>query len=506
LVSASVAVWRTPPPESVRDTTLVTGAITDAGGAFRVEGLRPGRFRIVVSFVGYETERVEDVVLRPRGTMEADVGTVALAPDVEALDGVEVEAEREQVSVQIDRTVYNTADDPVAAGGTATNVLETIPSVDVDVDGNVSLRGSGNVAVLINGKPAPVSSEFIAAYLQSLPAGSIERVEVIPNPSARYEPDGMGGIINIVLKEEVDRGLGGTASAGADSRGGYSGTALLTYGGGPWNLSGSYGLRQENDGGGGSSFAQNLADTPVTFLDQVEDEEEDETSHNFNLSADYALGDRTALSSSVQFGVRDEAELEVNDFLRLDDERDPTLAYERLVEEVSDRRTFDARLGFRHDFGRGAGAPDGRPADEAAHTLEVEVRYDRSVNDDDETYDQRLLSAAADAGDDIREYQLSTRERDRDEASLEVDYVRPLGDFRLEAGYKGDLETQYQSLFVETRDEATGAFEPDADLNNTFDYEQQVHAAYLQLAREFGPLGLQAGLRAETAQTTFALL
>ena len=497
--TASVAVWRVP-RQADRDTTLVTGAITDDRGAFRIESIPPGQYRVDVSFVGYASQRVEDVRIT-RDARTAELGTLALAADVEQLEGVEVRAEREQVSVQIDRTVYNTADDPVTAGGNATNVLETIPSVDVDVDGNISLRGSGNVAVLVNGKPAPVSSEFVSAYLQSLPANSIERVEVIPNPSARYEPEGMSGIINIVLKENVDRGIGGTVAVGLDSRGGYNGTGTLTYGRGPLNLSGSYGFRQENDGGGGSSFAVNRFDDPLTYLDQVEDEDEDETSHNLNLSADYALTDRTSLTAGTQFGLRDETEIETNDFLELDATQDPMLAYERIVEENSDRQNADFRLGLRHDFG----ANTGRGArDETPHTLDVEARYNVSTNEDDEIYDQNLLSG--DPASDIREYQLSRTEDDRDEASLEVNYVRPLGRFRVEAGYKGDLETQVESFFAETRDETTGTFEPDEDLNNTFDFEQQVHAGYLQAAREFGPLGVQLGLRAETALTTFSLL
>jgi len=494
--TSSVAVWRVPRPGSDRDTSLVTGTISDADGAFRVEGIPAGRFYVDVSHVGYISTRVEDVQIDRRSRL-VELGDIVIAADVELLEGVEVEAEREQVSVQIDRTVYNTADDPAAAGGTATTVLETIPSVDVDVDGNISLRGSGNVAVLINGKPAPVPSDFVAAYLKSLPAGTIERVEVIPNPSARYEPDGMSGIINIVLKENVDRGIGGTVAVGGDSRGGYNGTMTLSYGKGPWNLSGSYGFRQEEGVGGGSSFAENLFASPVTFLDQTEDEDEEETSHNGTLNIDYALTKRTSFSASAQYGVRDETEIETNAFLELDAGEDPTLAYERIVEELSDRQTADFRLGARHDFGaRG----------ETSHTLDIEGRYNTSVNDGDENYDQQLIDAFGGGGGDLAQLQLTTRERDREEASFEVNYVRPLGDIRIEAGYKGELETNFQSLFSETFDEATGAYVPDDDLNNTFDFEQQIHAGYVQAAREFGSFGVQLGLRAETAQTTFSLL
>ena len=156
----------------------------------------------------------------------------------------------------------------------------------------------------------------------------------------------------------------------------------------------------------------------------------------------------------------------------------------------------DFRLGARHDFGT---------RDETPHTLDVEARYNTSLNDGDENYDQRLVDAFESGPQDLAQLQLTARERDRDEASLELNYVRPLGAFRIEAGYKGELETQFQSLFSETLDEATGDFVSDDDLNNTFDYDQRIHAGYLQAARAFGPLGVQVGLRAETAHATFAL-
>ncbi|GIV60407.1 MAG: hypothetical protein KatS3mg043_1496 [Rhodothermaceae bacterium] len=238
IASATVGLWR------AADSSLVTGTITEQDGRFRLEGIRGGRYYVTVSFVGYATETIPDVAVEP-GNLQIDLGTIRLVTDAQMLDEVEVSAERTPMQIQIDRTVYNVADAPVAIGGTATNVLETIPSIDVDVDGNISLRGSGNVAVLINGRPAPVSSEFIAAYLRQLPAGSIDRVEVIPNPSARYEPEGMAGIINIVLKQEAELGLGGTVVAGGDSRGGYNASGTFTYGRGPLNLALTYGFRQE---------------------------------------------------------------------------------------------------------------------------------------------------------------------------------------------------------------------------------------------------------------------
>lgn len=520
IASATVGVWRS------RDSTLVTGTITQGDGRFLVEGLRDGSYYASVSFVGFATQTVSDVLLGSAGR-QVDLGTLRLEADAQLLDEVEVSAERSAFQVQIDRMVYSTADAPVAVGGTATNVLETIPSIDVDVDGNISLRGSGNVAVLINGRPAPVSAEYIATYLRQLPAGSIDRVEVMPNPSARYEPDGMGGIINIVLKEEAELGLGGTVVAGGDSQGGYNASGTFTYGRGPLNLALTYGFRQEEGLGGGTSFRINRYADPLTYFDQVEDEDESETSHLLNLSGDYQLSSKTSLNASAQAGFRSETEEEFTDFFELDAARDPRYNYRRLMIEGDDGWNTDVRLGLTHNFsgmatrragnaaaggfgggrrggfgghgGSGGGPSSGGGGNGPGHTLSVEARFDASANEGEELFTERLA-----AGDALRERQNAFTDRSHQEASFQVDYVRPLGAFRLEAGYKGDLEAIYSDLYSESA-EGSAELTPDVGLINTFDFDQQIHAAYAQLARQWGPVGVQLGVRAEAANTTFTL-
>ena len=523
VASATVGIWRS------EDSTLVTGAVTQNDGRFAVEGLRDGRYYASISFVGFATQTVSDIVIAD-GERQVDVGTIRLAPDTQMLDDVEVTAERNPVQFQIDRTVYSTADSPVAIGGTATNVLETIPSIDVDVDGNISLRGSGNVAVLINGRPAPVSTEYIATYLRQLPAGSIDRVEIIPNPSARYEPDGMAGIINIVLKEEAELGLGGTAIAGGDSQGGYNASGTFTYGRGPLNLAFTYGFRQEEGFGGGSSFRINRYADPLTYFDQVGDEDESETSHLVNLSGDYQISPRTSINASGQAGFRNETEKEFTDFFELDAFRDPLYNYQRLMTEGSEGWNTDVRLGLTHNFsgvgtrqggsggsgvgsggGRrgGFGGPGGRGGggggsssgggSGADHSLSVEARFDASGNDGAEVFTERIA-----VSDDLRERQNAFTDRNNESASVQADYARPLGGFRLEAGYKGDLESLYSDLYSESA-EGSGPLEPDEGLINTFDFDQLIHAVYAQLARQWGLVGVQVGVRAETANTTFTL-
>ena len=518
IATATVGLW------SAGDSSLVTGTITEESGRFRIEGIRGGAYYVSISFVGYASERISDVVIGPPNR-EIDLGTIALTPDTQMLDEVRVSGERATVQFQIDRTVYNTADSPVAVGGTATNVLETIPSIDVDVEGNISLRGSGNVAVLINGRPAPVTAEYIATYLRQIPSGSIERVEVIPNPSARFDPEGMGGIINIVLKEEAELGLGGTVIAGGDSQGGYNASGTFTYGRGPLNLALMYGFRQEEGFGGGTSFRINRYATPLTYFDQIEDEEESETSHLLNVSGDYQLSAKTSLNGSAQLGIRNELEKEFTDFRELDASLDPRFNFQRLMSEGDDGWNTDLRLGLTHSFSgvntrragggmpqggfrgrhggwRGRGGSDGPSSSGGGnngHILSVEARYDGSANEGEELFTENVAG-----GGELRERQNAFTDRNHKEASLQVDYVRPIGGFRLEAGYKGDRESMYSDLYSESA-EGSGPLTPDVGLINTFDYDQNIHALYAQLARQWGPIGAQVGLRAEMARTTFML-
>ena len=520
LPSAAVAVWQLPSADMPADTTLLTGAVTDAQGAFRVAGVPRGRYRVVVSFVGYGSETVEPVVVET-GSATPDLGTIRLAADAVALEAVEVTGERDRMEVQIDRTVYRVADDAAVVGGSATDALETIPSVDVDVDGNVSLRGVANVAILVNGRPAPVTRDFLAAYLRSLPAGAVERIEVIPNPSARYEPDGMGGIINIVLKQNTDLGLGGAVTVGGDSQGGYNGTGLLTYGRGPLTLAASYGLRQGFRASDGTRYRINRYDDPLTFLDQTELEDRDDFSQQLSLNADLALGRGTTLTATTQFGLQDEIEDEANAFVLLDADEATTLAYDRLGTEAEEGWNADLRLGLRHDFAGDGGRREGGPLREerrrwgrwgrdrdaggtgglGAHTLAIELRVDASDEDEASTQTETLLESG-----DVLTRQRTLEESRRQEGALQVDYARPLLGLRVEAGYKGDLEARETVFGSETLDPATGLFAPDADLASAFDFETLIHAGYLQLGRSFGALGVQAGLRAELARTTFTLL
>ncbi|HEU0299831.1 MAG TPA: carboxypeptidase regulatory-like domain-containing protein, partial [Longimicrobium sp.] len=184
LGTAQIAVW------SAADSTLVTGAVARPDGTFRIEGLRPGRYYLKISSLGFSTFTTPTVAITPQ-QRDADVGAVRLAQGAVLLEGLTVTAEAAPAGFAPDRNTYSTRDMPGTTGGNATDVLRNVPAVEVDQDGKVSLRGNQNVAVQINGRPSPMTGDQLGNFLQQLPANVVDRVEVIPNPSARYEPEGM---------------------------------------------------------------------------------------------------------------------------------------------------------------------------------------------------------------------------------------------------------------------------------------------------------------------------
>ncbi|MEM1115389.1 MAG: TonB-dependent receptor [Bacteroidota bacterium] len=523
VVLASVAVWRVSARAGV-EPFLETGAATEADGTFRVAGLSRGRYYAVVSFLGYESARTDTLRLNPRAPV-ADLGTIRLAPDAQALGGVEVAAERDRVEFQVDRTVYRIADDPLASGGSTSEALETIPSVEVDVDGNVSLRGNGNVVVLIDGRPAPVGRAFVGVYLQSLPADAVESVEVIPNPSARYEPEGSGGILNIVLKDDTELGLGGAVTLGGDSQGGYAATGLLTYGRGPLRLGATYGLRHSDREVDGDRFRINRFLDPQTTLDQETFDDRGRTSNILTLSADLEATPRTTFTANLQASTRAGAETETVSSRTLDGDGAMLSDYVRAADGESDGLNGSLRLGVRHDFegvsqenesagerprggrrgfggGRGRRGGGGSRVALGTHALSVDL----TVRASERTGDDAFTEAGVFAPDRTALEEQTTRDDGDLRATLQADYARPIGQTRLELGLQADAEQNETTLLVETRDPSTPfGFARDDGRTSAYDFDEAIVAGYLQLARDVGPLAVQAGVRGEVVRTTFAV-
>jgi outer membrane receptor protein involved in Fe transport len=485
--SAAVAVWRS------ADSTLVTGAVTLRNGQFTIENVRPGRYYLRISFLGYQTLNLPDVTIAPNN-LRADVGRVRLSESTRALDEVEVTADRELVEVGIDRTSYNVRDNPIAASGSVSELLATIPSVEVDANGTVSLRGNQNVAILVNGRPAPVSGQFLAAFLQQIPAGNIERIEVIPNPSARYEPDGMSGIINIVLRQDRSLGLNGGIVLGGGSGPTANASGNLAYQGGKWNLSSNYGFRLNERPQSGFTLRENRFLDPVTFLRQTDGGFNSNNSHVFNNSVDYRFNRTDEINTSAMFSFRDGLGESENLYAEMNALREPQRYFARLAERESDGLSSDVRVGFR------------RIRQMSKHEFTAEARVNVSSNDGFNAFRQEQRGATGLETDllPIRENDFQTSRNTN--VSAQVDYMRPVGEnSRFEVGARSGRRALDNAIGYERFDYGQNRFVERAGRSNEFEYIEDVHAAYLQAGHTLGKMQAQFGLRGELATTDFNL-
>ena len=494
LEGATVALWR----ETPSDSTLVTGAVTGANGRFSFTEVPVQSYTLRVSFVGYADRRFPDTTPN-RDEDAADLGVIRLRPQSTKAGEVEVTADRPAARIETDRTVYNTAERAVSAGGSARTVLETLPSIRIDVDGSISYRGNENVALHINGEPASLQGESLVGYLQSLPAGAVKRVEIIPNPSAKYEPEGMAGIINIVLERDLKSGWGGgfTTGARADANGRYGGNGSVNagYQSESWRFVTTYSYRRGSEEDSDERFVEQFVNGPEpesnTLVDQDGTEEELEQSHSLTSRLNYSIAELTSLNFEGTFSVRRDASDGRNverRFLRtLNGTPDSTNA--RLIEEDSGDETVDGRLSFEHAF------------EEDEHTFEAQIQYDRDFEGEDNSYTNYALRDGGALGPQ-RSTESDEVNEDEQDGTLELDYLRPLGNFELETGYKGSFRRLESDRDFRRLTGGQLLVQRQSD----FVFDEQIHAVYGILSRDMGDFGAEAGLRAEAVNTVIDVI
>lgn len=475
LEAATASLWRS------ADSSLVTGGLADLDGKFEFSGLRPGRYYVRFSIIGYRSRSVN--VELTASAPARNLGDVKLDPEDTQGSEVTVTGEREPVQVGIDRTTYNVADQAVTSGGTASDVLRTVPSVELDAEGNVSLRGSQNVAILINGRPTAIPRQFLAAYLQQLPASSIDKVEVIPNPSARYEPDGMAGMLNIVLKQNADPGLSGAVQAGGDTRGGINTSVNVNYGKGRWTTNATYGFRRNVRGSDGENLQQYLAATPNGFVETLGSDERTGLGHNLSGNVEYALAPRQTLGFQLGVSTHTGDDDDTSTYTERTGQT-VTRAYTRTGEGAEDGFDTDAALTYRNTV---------RPSE---HELVVEGRFATHDDTEDARYVQTVTSGAAFSNGLTTFTENDNEDTERRDGSVQVDYVRPVGPFKIETGAKATLR---QLNAVQT---GTQVLPTARTLDEDYSYDETIYAGYLTAGRSFGDWNAQVGLRAEQAVST----
>src|SRR5687768_3136108 len=249
----------------------VNGAVCDDKGKFVIQKIAPGTYTVTISFIGYETQTIENIKVEDKRD-DVNLGTIKLGTSSKILSEVVVQGQKQLIEERVDRTIYNAENDITTKGGDATDVLKRVPMLSVDLDGNVTLRGSQNIKVLINNKPSTIMASSVADALKQIPADEIKSVEVITSPSAKYDAEGTGGIINIITKKNTLQGATLNINSGFGNRGsnlglngnyrtGKMGFSLGGWGRANYNIDGSFENSQSTSTNGVQNLNLQSADT-----------------------------------------------------------------------------------------------------------------------------------------------------------------------------------------------------------------------------------------------------
>ena len=450
---------------NTNDPKAITGGITDQNGEFNITA-PAGTYDIKVEFISF----VPNIKKAQKLTENTSLGTIRLAMDAATLENVMVIAEKTTVEFKLDKQVYNVGKDLTVRGGTVSDVLDNVPSVSVDVEGNVALRGNDDIRILINGKPSGLVGLNSSDALRQLPAESIERVEVITSPSARYDAEGSAGIINIILRRSKLQGLNGalTANGGYPETYGLSGN--INYRTGDFNFFTTAGYN--NRGSLGNSFTKSLFPNGNTVTEtRTFDRQRKGLSGNFGL--EYYINDNTSITGSIV--IRDSNNENLS---------------ENTIVQTGEVNTTSKRFS---------------PEEEDDFTLQYSLNFDKNwENDGNLTIELQLEDSEEDEFTDIRNVGIDTQREtnqtleNQERFLAQVDFVQPIGEqHRFEAGYRGNFNELNTDYIVTQDDDNDGVFTLNTDLTNNLIYKEQINAFYTQWGSKIDKFNYLLGLRLE---------
>lgn len=462
---------------------FIKGTVSDQLGAFRLDGVSNGNYVVAVSVVGYATFEKELTI--GTGQKTINLRSILLKEDTQLLNEVQVVGQRSQMKFEIDRKVFNVDQSLATAGGSASDVLGNIPSVQVDPEGEVSLRGNSSVTVWINGKESGLSADNRAQILEQLPAESIERVEVITNPSAKYNPEGTAGIINIVLKKNRKAGYYGSLQAGVDTRGGYNAAGNVNFSSGKFESFVNVGTRVRKSEGEGYTNRQNLDDNgnPVSYLNQLRNDEDTRKPVIARMGTTYHATDKDHFSFSG-FGLLGRGD--ETDWLNYTSNIPGSFTSSlRTSAEKRKMNIGNFEIGYKRDFSEKS-------------NLDLSASYNL-VNITPESSFLQVSNYAG--GTSTSSYQFQENVMKPRKWEFQADYVTEFGEQnKIEAGYKGEFLTSKSKVSTYSgTSEGNAAF--NEGLYNNFTYDQNVNALYATYSKRINRFGIQLGLRGEHTRT-----
>lgn len=460
--------------QSVSDPSDVSGGITDLEGNFNVKA-KPGRYNIRIDFIAYKPYELNDQEL----SKNLDLGTIKMSVDATELDAVIIEGEKTTVEVRLDKKVYNVGQDLTNSGGTVSEALGNIPSVTVDVDGAIALRGNNNVRILINGRPSALAGFGSTEALRQLPADAIEKVEVITSPSARYDAEGTAGILNIVLKKEETRGFNGLINAGIGYPDAANFTSNLNWRKNKFNLFNTIGYSYRNPPGNGF-FDNTYVDGAFDRIIEDRDISRRNSGFNLNMGIEYFLTKNSSVTASAFGRINDGKDITSNNTTRFTSNEVDSRTV-RAENEGEEEASYQFSLSYNNDLD-----DEGQKL-----TADLQYSYDEEIAPTTILEENIFPNREIIARENINEVEL------QNEFLAQVDYVLPMGNAQFEAGYRGNWEQTDTDFALEELNTETGEFVENLGLTNRFVFDQIVQAVYTQYGNKYGKISYLAGLRLE---------
>jgi outer membrane receptor protein involved in Fe transport len=467
------------------DSICFTGTITDADGRYFIEHIPDGDYYLMVNLIGYSNYKSKIFSINSQ-INKLNLGEFSLTETSLPTENIVVTAESPTFNTAIDRKVYNIEKDLASKSGSASDLLQNVPSISVDIDGNVSLRGSEDVLILINGRSSPLMGKNRAAVLQQLPASSLERIEVITNPSAKYSPEGTSGIINLVLKKNIKSGLNGstTVNSGWGSR--FNGNINLNYKPGRFNIFGSYGMRKDNRNRYSTDERDYFNQDSLThnYLSNTGESHGRPLSYMSSLGVDYDISERDQTGFAGNYFNRDHTQNGSSQYVSRAYDLSILGDYSRIRKSSEDESQKEATLYYEHSFAK------------EDHKLHAEFVY----SDRPETeYNQNTeIYHISDPPDYLDSTLLKQHEKQN---QFTLEYSNPLSEnSKLEAGIAYESNFKNIDNLAAIFDTILQAYATDTEKTYRYKFDEAIDAIYATFEHGLGAFSFMGGLRYEYAQ------
>ncbi|MFC4873851.1 TonB-dependent receptor domain-containing protein [Negadavirga shengliensis] len=469
------------------DSSVVTGGMSDIDGAFSFVS-KPGSYILRVGFIGYDSH-FQRLTLGDRRNV--NLGNIKLVYDAASLDEVTVEGVTSMFETDIDKRRYDVENSIVAEGATATELLETLPSIQVDDEGGISMRGSGDILIYINGRPSNLSGDDAESILAQFPANSIKSVELITNPSSRYDAAGVGGIINIILKKNERTGFNGQANVAIGTRDKYNAGVNLNYGAGKVNYYASYSFQDRRTFRESEAYRENFLPNISPVLDQDSYGERFDKTHLVRGGLDYNIADNKVFSFYAQGNFRDRTAFNELNQRSINSGGNLDSLFVRNQDDV--RESTNLETGMSYDW----------EIDTLGQRLFTSLSFSRDERFQVENYEQLFYNNAHEEVPANYLLQINDRPQTSDLYVFQMDYEKPFQNGgRLESGLKGTFGSWDRIQEFRQGDQSTG-FEPvrNDTISDTFSFKEDVYAAYASYRNNTNNFGYQFGLRGEYTET-----